>query len=206
MSIGAAAYLDLREWQQQSKTLQQIAYYTVAGRGNFLEGNGGSVEVFLNRVSPNFFHTLGVTPQLGHSFDENVEPFTDGKNANTIVLSDAAWRQMYGGDPAILGKDVLLNGQRYAVVGVMPRGFAFEGQRDWWEVWTTVHLDEADKGRKDRPRSYRVIGRLRDGVTLAAARAELADAAEHRLRKATRIPMFAIAERASLSGNMPIHW
>jgi predicted permease len=168
-----SAYLDLREWQQQSKTLQQIAYYAVAGRGNFLEGNGGSVEVFLNRVSPNFFHTLGVAPQLGHSFDENVEPFTDGKNANTIVLSDTAWRQMYGGDPAVLGKDVLLNGQRYTVVGVMPRGFAFEGQQDWWEVWTTVHLDEADKSRKDRPRSYRVIGRLRDGVTLSAARAEL---------------------------------
>ena len=168
-----SAYLDLRAWQQQSKTLERIAYYAVAGRGNFLEGNGGSVEVFLNNVSPNFFRTLGVAPQLGRNFDENVEPFTDGKNANTIVLSDATWRQMYGGDPAVLGKDVLLNGQRYAVVGVMPRGFTFEGQRDSSEVWTTVHLDEADKNRQGRPRSYRVIGRLRDGVTLSVARAEL---------------------------------
>jgi hypothetical protein len=106
-----AAYLDLRAWQQQNKTFEQMAYYVVGARGNFLEGSGGSVEVYLTSVSPNFFGTLGVRPRLGHGFDEDVEPFTDGKNANTIVLSDVAWQQMYGGDSAILGKDVLLNGQ-----------------------------------------------------------------------------------------------
>jgi hypothetical protein len=152
-----AAYLDLRAWQQQNKTFQQIAYYIVGSRGNFLEGSGGSVEFYLTNVSPNFFRTLGVRPRLGHGFHEDVEPFTDGKNANTIVLSDVAWQQMYGGDTTILGKDVLLNGQAYAVVGVMPRGFAFGGERDWRQVWTTVHLDEADKGRKDRPRGYSAI-------------------------------------------------
>ncbi len=47
------------------------------------------------------------------------------------------------------------------------------GERDWQEVWTTVQLDEADKGRKDRPRGYSVIGRLKDGVTIAAAEADL---------------------------------
>jgi predicted permease len=168
-----AAYLDLRAWQQQNKTFEQMAYYVVGARGNFLEGSGGSVEVYLTSVSPNFFGTLGVRPRLGHGFDEDVEPFTDGKNANTIVLSDVAWQQMYGGDSAILGKDVLLNGQEYAVVGVMPRGFAFGGERDWRQVWTTVHLDEADKGRKDRPRGYLAIGRLKDGVSPAAAEADL---------------------------------
>jgi predicted permease len=168
-----AAYLDLRAWQQQNKTFEQIAYYVVGARGNFLEGSGGSVEVYLTSVSPNFFRTLGVRPRVGHGFDEDVEPFTDGKNANTIVLSDVAWQQMYGGDTTILGKDVLLNGQEYAVVGVMPRGFAFGGERDWRQVWTTVHLDEADKERKDRPRGYSVIGRLKDGAALAAAEADL---------------------------------
>ena len=168
-----AAYLDLRAWQQQNKTFEQIAYYVVGARGNFLEGSGGSVEVYLTSVSPNFFRTLGVRPRVGHGFDEDVEPFTDGRNANTIVLSDVAWQQMYGGDTTILGKDVLLNGQEYAVVGVMPRGFAFGGERDWRQVWTTVHLDEADKERKDRPRGYSVIGRLKDGAALAAAEADL---------------------------------
>jgi predicted permease len=166
-------YLDLRAWQQQNKAFEQIAYYAGVGRGNFLQGNGGSVEVHLTNVSPNFFRTLGVRPRFGHGFDEDVEPFTDGKNVNTIVLSDAAWQQMYGGDTAILGKDVLLNGQAYAVVGVMPMGFAFGGERDWREVWTTIQLAEEDKGRKDRPRSYSAIGRLKDGVALAAAQADL---------------------------------
>jgi predicted permease len=168
-----AAYLDLRAWQQQNKTFEQMAYYVGGARGNFLESSGGSVEVYLTSVSPNFFGTLGVRPRLGHGFDDDVEPFSDGKNANTIVLSDVAWQQMYGGDTTILGKDVLLNGQEYAVVGVMPRGFAFGGERDWRQVWTTVHLDEADKGRKDRPRGYSVIGRLKDGAALGAAEADL---------------------------------
>jgi hypothetical protein len=52
----------------------------------------GIPEVYLNSVSPNFFSTLGVRPRLGHGFDEDVDPFTDGKNANTIVLSDVAWQ------------------------------------------------------------------------------------------------------------------
>jgi predicted permease len=168
-----AAYLDLRAWQQQSKTFEQIAYYTAGGRGNFLEGNRGAAEVYLNTISPNFFRTLGVRPRLGHGFDEDVEPFADGKNANTIVLSDAAWQDLYGGDAAILGKSVLLNGQGYAVVGVMPKGFAFGGERNFREVWTAARLTEADKGRKDRPRSYTAIGRLKDGVALDAATADL---------------------------------
>jgi predicted permease len=88
-------------------------------------------------------------------------------------LSDAAWQDMYGGDAAILGKNVLLNGQGYAVVGVMPKGFAFGSERKLREVWTTAQLTEADKGRKDRPRSYSVIGRLKDGVALDVAAADL---------------------------------
>jgi len=165
-----AAYLDLRSWQEQSKTFQQIAYYTGGARGNFLEGSGTSLEVNLDNVSPNFFSALGVYPQLGRGFDEAVDPFTDGKNANTIVLSDAAWQQAFGADRTILGKDVHLNGQAYAVAGIMPKGFTFGGRSDSPQVWTTVHLTEADKQRQDR---YRAIGRLKEGVPLAAAQADL---------------------------------
>ena len=125
-----AAYLDLSSWQQQNKTFQQIAYYTGGARGNFLEGGGASLEVNLDNVSPNFFRTLGVYPQLGQGFDEDVDPFTDGKNANTIVLSDAAWQQVFGADRTILGKHVRLNGQAYAVAGIMPKGFTFGGKTD----------------------------------------------------------------------------
>jgi predicted permease len=168
-----AAYLDLSSWQEQNKTFQQIAYYTGGARSNFLEGAGTSLEVNLDNVSPNFFPTLGVHPQLGRGFDADVDPFTDGKNANTIVLSDAAWQQVFAADRTILGKDVRLNGQAYAVAGVMPKGFTFGGKTDLPQVWTTVQLTEDDKGRKDRPRSYRAIGRLKDGVPLAAAQADL---------------------------------
>lgn len=167
------AYLDVQAWQQQNKTFDEIAYYVVGSRGNFLDGNTGSQKVYLTSVSPNFFSTLGVQPRLGHAFDEDVDPFSDGKNANTIVLGDAAWRQMYGSDPGILGKDVLLNGQPYVVVGVMPRGFSFAAEQSANAVWTAVRLEGADKKQGDRPRSYSAIGRLRAGVPLSAAEAEL---------------------------------
>jgi predicted permease len=168
-----AAYLDLRAWQQRNKTFEQMAYYSTGGRGNFLEGNGGSVEVNLNHVSPNFFSTLGVRPRIGHGFQEDVDPITDGKNVNTIILSDVVWQERYGGDPAILGKSVLLNGNGYAVVGVMPKGFIFGELRNGPQVWTIAQLTDADKSEKDRPRNYSVIGRLKDGVTPAQAKADL---------------------------------
>ncbi len=167
------AYLDLRAWQEQNKTFQQIAYYAGGAGGNFLEGAGGSLQVDLSRVSPNFFPTLGVRPALGHGFEEVADPFTDGKNVNSIMLSDAARQQMYGADPAVVGKSLLLNGKRYMVAGVMPRGFAFGVEPASPQVWTTVQLQEDDKGLKDRPRSYSAIGRLKDGVSPATAQAEL---------------------------------
>jgi len=168
-----SAYLDLRAWQQRNKTFDQIAYYVEGSKGNFLDGKTGSLEVYLANVSPNFFPTLDVRPQIGHGFDEDVDPFADGKNANTIVLSDAAWRQLYGSDPGILGKSVLLDGQPYTVVGVMPRGFSFGGQQGGSQVWTAVRLEEADRNQADRPRNYSVIGRLRAGVPLSAAESDL---------------------------------
>ena len=171
-----AAYLDLKAWQERNRTFNQIAYFTAGpggGRFNFLEGNGGSAMVHLTNVSPNFFPALGVLPMLGHGFDEGAEPFNDGKNANTLVLSDSAWRQIFGGDPAILGKKVLLNGKGYAVVGVMPRGFGLGAKTKGPEVWTPVQLDDTDRVRKNATREYQVIGRLRDGVAPAAAEADL---------------------------------
>ena len=104
----------------------------------------GSAAVHLTNVSPNFFRTLGVLPGLGHGFEENVEPFNDGKNANTLILSDAAWRQMYGGDPAILGKKVLLNGKGlYRGWRDAARFCIWSSRTDRPGVWTSVRLDEA---------------------------------------------------------------
>ncbi len=168
-----AAYLDVRGWQEQNKTFDEIAYYSAGSKQNFLDGRTGSQQVYLTSVSPNFFSMLGVRPRLGHAFDEDVDPFTDGKNTNRIVLSDAAWRQMYGSDPGILGKDVLLNGQPYIVVGVMPRGFSFAAEQSSNAVWTAVRLDDDDRKLGDRPRSYLAIGRLKMGVPLGAAEADL---------------------------------
>ncbi len=127
----------------------------------------------LTKVSPNFFRALGVGPRLGHGFDESAEPLPGGKNANTIVLSNPVWQQMYGGDPTILGREVQLNGQAYTVVGIMPPEFVFGAGLGKPEVWTAVQLDKADMQRKDRPRSYGVIGRLKAGISQAAAEADL---------------------------------
>jgi predicted permease len=184
-----ASYYDLRFWQEHATSLQQIAYYAAFGPGtgrfNFIEGNAGSIQVHLTLVSTNFFATLGVLPQIGHGFEQDAPGLSPGKNANTLVLSDTAWRQMYGSDPAILGKKVLLNGTAHTVVGVMPRGFFFS-QSSAPEVWTSIQLGQADDLRTGGAPEYEILGRLKRGVRLGVAEAELRTLQDQAVRSYTK--------------------
>jgi len=92
---------------------------------------------------------------------------------NTIVLSDSVWRDGFGGDAKILGRVVKINGHGYTVVGVMPRGFRFPMEGTNPQVWTPAWLKDDDKVRVHRSPTYTVVARLKRGVSLANADAEL---------------------------------
>jgi predicted permease len=171
-----APWLDIEEWMNQSHSFSQVAMHAPLGGRNYLEGQDSAWEVNAQQVSANLFQVLGVAPQLGPGFAADRPSFTAGKNAGTIVLSDAVWKEAFGGNRSIMGRVVRIDDKTYTVVGVMPRGFtypadAFDNRRT--QVWIPVSLGDGDRSRDKDPQEYTVLARLHPGVPLEQARAEM---------------------------------
>jgi putative ABC transport system permease protein len=137
-----------------------------------LTGRGEPLEVAAGRVSPGFFETLGVTPQLGRTFTDD-EGRTEGKPV--IMLSDTLWQTRFGGDRTIIGQTLTLDSTPYTVVGVLPAGvqFPFVGSPD---VWTPRYFEHS----LFTPQRLRMgvgyltpVARLRPGVSREQAKAEI---------------------------------
>lgn len=169
----APLWLDIEQWKAQSHSFSQIAFYKGMTGRIFLEGSSGVMQVTGLAVSPNLFSTLGVSPALGRDFLQEPLSSGPGKNAGTVILSDAAWREAYGGDAKVLGKSVKINDQSYVVVGVMPPGLEMPFGATTPQVWTTIELGTEDGKRWYDSPNYTVIARLRDGVSIRAATAEM---------------------------------
>lgn len=133
------------------------------------------MQVNTPKVSTNLFATLGVQPAMGHGFDDlTTDTFGQKRDTKVAVLSDAVWRDGFGADSNILAKVVKINGNSYTIIGVMPRGFQFPFNPEKPQVWTPIELGESDRLRtKNAAQEYRVIGRLKEGVGIDAAKAEL---------------------------------
>ncbi len=157
---------DLEDYQRQARSLDAIAAFSTWGAN--LTGSGVAERIQGIRISGNFLGTLGVRPFLGRG----VEPADDLPEAQpTVVLTYGFWQRQLGADRTAIGRTVLLNGRRYTVSGVLPRGFYFP-QRDA-EIASAAVLG-ADSRRADRgDRFLRVVGRLRHGVSATRAETEL---------------------------------
>ncbi|HYK36842.1 ABC transporter permease [Alloacidobacterium sp.] len=170
---SGAPYLDLAEWRKWNRSFESIGYFVQADKRNFLEGKTATEGVGFYKVSGNLFAVLGTAPALGRDFRNGPDGFAKNGDERSIVISDAIWRSMFGGDPGILGQSVKISGEPYVVVGVMPRGFSFPFDPASQQVWTLRQLGDADKGRTDDTPTFTVIGRLKSGVKASQAEAEL---------------------------------
>ena len=130
----------------------------------------GQPEALLSAaVTPNYFGALGVAPQLGRTFSEGEDQ--PGRD-HVVILSHDLWERRFGSDPAILGRTIRVNRENYTVAGVMPANFRMLGFTE--RLWTPLVLSAADEttaARKDH--SLYLFARLKPGVTLEQARAEL---------------------------------
>lgn len=166
--ISAPNYWD---FGRQNHVFENIAIFDSAGRGYNLAPTGESREpeqVSGLRVSSTFFTVLGVHPFLGRNFLPEEE--TLGKD-HEVILSYGLWKRRYEGDPAVVGKTMRIDGNDFTVVGVMPGDFHWQfwsGQR---QLWVPVGYTKTDFGRDDN--SFLSIARLKPGVTVAQARAEM---------------------------------
>lgn len=168
-------WLDLQQWIEQSRSFSAIAFTTGWGNGrSYLEGPSSSLNINATQVSSNFFQVLGVEPQLGRAFIPEKPAYGEAKNAGQIVLSYAVWKQFFGGDRNVLGRAVRVNDTSFAVIGVMPPGFKYPATAAFdAQVWMAVQLGDKDKGRDWQSAHYQVLARLRPGVSLPAATAEM---------------------------------
>jgi len=141
----------------------------VNGPGN-LAGREEPVRATVSFVTGGLLEMLGVRPALGRL----LSPEDDRPNvAVTAVLSYDLWQRAFGGDPAIVNRDIRLNGAACTVAGVMPRGFNFPlGEVNPSELWSPLQLDPARPGGRGS-HFLSVLARLRPGVSMAQAQAEM---------------------------------
>lgn len=167
---GPTAPANIYSWRAQCQSFEALGA-AEAWRPN-LSGAGIDQpdKLAALRLTPDVLPLLGVPPLLGRTFGD--EEGLPGRE-HVIVLGWDAWQQRFGGDPRILDRSIILDGESYAVIGVMPRGFKFA---PFWvttaQAWAPLVLGP---NAGDRHRStLRPFARLKRGVSVAAARAEMA--------------------------------
>src|SRR5262249_35086775 len=116
--------------------------------------------------SPVIFDLLGIQPALGRLFSPEEEQPGAPK---VVILTNAFWQSRCGSDPRILGKTLLLDDDKYTVIGILPAEFQFPLFRA--DVWVPLGLEVRQNLRGNR--FLRVLGRLREGTTVAQAQAQL---------------------------------
>ncbi|HEX8719431.1 MAG TPA: ABC transporter permease [Pyrinomonadaceae bacterium] len=160
-SVSPANYLD---WKQQSRSFEQMAVYQYAGFS--LSDGGEPVRVTGAAVSSDLFSVLRSPVGRGRAFSaEEEQPGRD----QVVVLGHGLWQRAFGANPDIVGRTVNLNSRGYTVVGVMPPGFEFPEEAELW-----VPLAWGAEERQTRAiHDYTVVARLKQGVALEQARAEM---------------------------------
>jgi macrolide transport system ATP-binding/permease protein len=158
---------DYEDWKRLNTTLSSLDVY--GGTGFLLRAGSISEPIPAARVSDGFFRTLGVEPILGRDFRSGEDRPGQPKIA---ILSYGTWMKRFGGRRDLIGQSISLTGEAYTVVGVLPRSFTF-APRASAELW--VPLLDKRSGCEDRRSCHNFdgVGRLRNGVTVEAAAADM---------------------------------
>ena len=168
---GNLSYPDYLDWKRMNNVFSSIEVFT--GTGYALNTPTGTEPVPGERVSAGFFRTLGVVPALGRDFHSGED--LPGA-APVILLSYGAWQRRYGGRPDVIGQAVNLSGIAHTIVGVLPSDFQF-ALRDNAEFWEPLQpTRECEKRRSCH--NLDGVGRLKDGVTVSAALAQMQSVAQ----------------------------
>ncbi len=173
-----ATYLDYLDWRKQQTSFTQVAAYTTINPSSVsLVLDGKPAQVHRVLASGNFFSLLGVTPLAGRLFNDQDD--VTGKD-HVAALSSSAWQRYFGRDPSAIGRSVSLNGTSYTIIGVLPSNASFPTDG---EVWLPLSLLDQPTQQSRVWHSVKVLGRLRPGISLSAARADMQTIA-HRLSTA----------------------
>ena len=161
---------DFADYRAMNQSFQTLAGFDE--RDVTLTGTGEAARLHGAMVTSDLFPMLGVGPQIGRAFTaEEEKPGT-----HVVLLSHGLWQRRFNADPNVVGRAVGINGRSYTVAGVMPAGFAFPLGAEPVELWINAGVDGEGGAplMKQRGNHYlEVLGRLKPGVTLAQAQAEI---------------------------------
>jgi putative ABC transport system permease protein len=156
---------NLIDWNERSRTFEGFAGFRPNVGGMVMSGADGKAETVSRQwVTSGFFSVLGVNPIAGRTF----VPADNQNKVEAVVLSEAFWEARFRRDPSIIGRSLRLDGQPYTVVGVVPKAFQLSGPTS---VWALLHIDRDPRARAVY--FFNVVGRIKPGVTLDAANADL---------------------------------
>jgi putative ABC transport system permease protein len=161
-SIGVS-FSDYEDWRRQNNVFDDVAFFNLRWNANLEFGNETET-LSLTFATANLFSILQVAPLLGHT--------PTAGDTDTVLVSHGLWQRKFGSDPAIVGRQLHIDGHSLTVVGVMPPGFRFPFQSDLWWL-NDRYFDHESRGfRIDQS-----IARLKPGVSPEQAQAEMKEIA-----------------------------
>ena len=144
-------------YAEHAQSFESVGVWTPESTGVTVTGQGDPEEVRALNASRGLFTTLGVQPEIGRWF--SVEEGAPG-SPNTVMLGAGYWQRRFGGDPAAVGRSIVINGRPHQIIGVMPAAFTFGGESD---VMLPLRINPA----RPVPFFYlNGVARLKPGVTL----------------------------------------
>ena len=174
---GTVSAPNLRDWREQNHSFSSISAYT--WRSVNLQGVAQPERLRALVATADLFDTLGVAPLLGRTF----APGEDQPGQPPVaVLGSALWKRRFASDPNIVGRSVTLDGERYTVIGVMPESFQYPAQSHRAALYLPLRWTPRESASRNNHWMF-TLARLKPGVTMAAAAADMNSIAE-RLEKA----------------------
>jgi putative ABC transport system permease protein len=157
---------DYADWRKEAKSFSEMGAYADVSRGFNLTGDGEPQRVLIGFASSSLFPMLGTRVVAGRSF---VPEEDRAGSAPVVLLSHRLWQGRFGGDPRVIGQTVTLDSHRYTIAGILPGGFQF---LRWADVW--MPLGQYDDDLTEHVHhAFAVVARLKPGVTLSEATAEI---------------------------------
>ena len=171
---NVASPADLLDWQAQNQVFELMgAGVDFSSLKVNMTGFGEPQDLQMQYATPDLFNVLGLNAEIGRTF--TAEEGANGPDA--VILSHRMWQNVFGSDRGLIGKPIKLNDHDYTVVGVMPPSFQFGQTKP--DVWLPLSINPAINYRQRSGRYLTVVGRLKPGVTVSQAQAQMSTIAKN---------------------------